>query len=98
MKLASPRLASSPSPLSRRDCLIALGGLAAACAPHACPTPAAPGPAAAPILPPSPAHATFFDVREFGAVADGKSKCSEAVKRAIDAASKAGGGTILFTG
>jgi polygalacturonase len=40
----------------------------------------------------------LYDVRSFGAVADGKTKATEAVKRAIAAAAGAGGGTIVFSG
>jgi polygalacturonase len=40
----------------------------------------------------------FYDVRSFGAVADGKTKATEAVRKAIAAASAAGGGTIVFSG
>lgn len=40
----------------------------------------------------------LFDVRSFGAVADGKTKATEAVKKAIAAAAAAGGGTIVFSG
>ena len=40
----------------------------------------------------------FFDVRSYGAVADGKTKATEAVKKAIAAAAAAGGGTIVFSG
>src|SRR5436190_8579273 len=38
-----------------------------------------------------------YDVRSYGAVADGKTKATVAVKKAIDAAAAAGGGTIVFT-
>src|SRR3954452_10334683 len=38
-----------------------------------------------------------YDVRSYGAVADGKTKATAAVKKAIDAAAAAGGGTIVFT-
>jgi polygalacturonase len=38
----------------------------------------------------------YFDVRDYGAVADGKTKITEAIRKAIEAASAAGGGTILF--
>ena len=38
-----------------------------------------------------------FNVRDFGAVGDGKSLDSPAIDRAIDAAAKAGGGTVLLT-
>lgn len=37
-----------------------------------------------------------FDVRDFGAVADGVSLDSDAINRAIAAAAKAGGGTVTF--
>ena len=40
--------------------------------------------------------ATSFDVREFGALADGKTPDSNAINAAIDAASAAGGGTVRF--
>src|SRR5688572_25607835 len=39
-----------------------------------------------------------YDVRAFGAAPDGKSKSTDAIRKAIAAASGAGGGTILFTG
>lgn len=35
-----------------------------------------------------------FDIRSFGAVADGKTKCTEAIRKAISAATAQGGGTI----
>ena len=37
----------------------------------------------------------LFDVREFGAVGDGKSDCTAAFQQAIDRCSEAGGGTVL---
>jgi polygalacturonase len=37
-----------------------------------------------------------YDVRAFGAVPDGTTKCTEAVRRAIDAAAAQGGGTVYF--
>jgi polygalacturonase len=37
-----------------------------------------------------------YDVREFGAIADGKTKSTEAIRRAIEAAVAEGGGTIFF--
>src|SRR5262245_42674724 len=37
-----------------------------------------------------------FDVRSFGAVANGKSKCTAAISKAIAAATQKGGGTIYF--
>jgi polygalacturonase len=57
---------------------------------------AAPGDAAA--APGRGPRAAGYDVRAFGALADGKTKATEAVRKAIAAASAAGGGTILFSG
>jgi len=37
-----------------------------------------------------------FDVRSFGAVANGKTKCTAAISKAIAAATQRGGGTIYF--
>ncbi len=37
-----------------------------------------------------------YNVKEFGAVADGKTLCSQAVQKAIDCAYENGGGTIVF--
>ncbi len=39
--------------------------------------------------------AVFFNVRKFGAVGDGKTLDNAAIDRAIDAAAKAGGGTVI---
>ncbi|HWY75865.1 MAG TPA: glycoside hydrolase family 28 protein [Verrucomicrobiae bacterium] len=39
-----------------------------------------------------------YNVRNFGAVADGQTKCTEAISKAIAAASEHGGGTIYFSG
>ena len=40
--------------------------------------------------------ASVYDVKAYGAVGDGKTIDSEAINKAIDAAAKAGGGTVLF--
>ena len=40
--------------------------------------------------------ASLFDVRAFGAIGDGRTIDSGAINRAIEAASQAGGGTVLF--
>ena len=44
----------------------------------------------------SPPNAGSFDVRTFGATGDGKTLDSPAINKAIDAASAAGGGTVMF--
>ena len=41
------------------------------------------------------AGAPFFNVVEFGAVADGKTLCTPAIQKAIDACGQAGGGRVL---
>jgi polygalacturonase len=41
-------------------------------------------------------RAAFYNVKDFGAVADGSAKCTEAIGKAIDAAAQAGGGTVYF--
>ncbi len=38
----------------------------------------------------------FFNIRSFGAVADGRTKCTAAIAKAIETASASGGGTIYF--
>jgi polygalacturonase len=54
--------------------------------------------AAAPAARGKASGPAFYDVRSFGAVADGKTKATEAVRKAIAAAAAAGGGTIVFSG
>ena len=44
----------------------------------------------------SPPGAGSFDVRTFGATGDGKTLDSPSINKAIDAASAAGGGTVMF--
>ncbi|MDE1177015.1 MAG: glycoside hydrolase family 28 protein [Edaphobacter sp.] len=39
---------------------------------------------------------TIFDIRTFGAIGDGKTVCSPAINKAIEAAAAAGGGTVFF--
>jgi polygalacturonase len=48
------------------------------------------------VVPASPAATNSFDVREFGAKGDGKTLDSPAINQAIEAAAKAGGGTVFF--
>ncbi|MFE0450346.1 glycosyl hydrolase family 28-related protein [Streptomyces sp. NPDC058914] len=43
-----------------------------------------------------PRRPVVADVRDFGAVADGRTDCSPAINRAIAAAGKAGGGTVTI--
>jgi polygalacturonase len=53
--------------------------------------------AAAAALAPFPAHAArIFDLRKLGARGDGATLDTDVVNKAIDAASRAGGGTVLF--
>ncbi|MBD1395353.1 rhamnogalacturonidase [Mucilaginibacter glaciei] len=44
----------------------------------------------------SPANHSFYNVRDFGAKGDGKMLDSKAINKAIDAAAKAGGGTVFL--
>src|SRR5262245_46197051 len=37
-----------------------------------------------------------FNVRQFGAVADGKTLCTAAIQKALDECDRSGGGTVLF--
>jgi len=48
------------------------------------------------VASPSTTSSVFFDVRRFGATGDGKTVDSPAVNKAIEAASAAGGGTVVF--
>jgi len=43
-----------------------------------------------------PAHAAVFDVAAFGAKGDGKTLDRDAIRKAVDAAAAAGGGTVYF--
>jgi polygalacturonase len=56
-------------------------------------------PIAAPFAMPQPRRpkipAAVFDIRDFGAIADGKSKATSAIRQAIAQASSRGGGTVL---
>src|SRR4051812_38470081 len=45
---------------------------------------------------PSVSSNAFFDVRRYGATADGKTLDTKAIQSAIDAAEHSGGGTVLF--
>jgi polygalacturonase len=47
-------------------------------------------------LPQQAPAAACFNVQSFHAVADGKTKCTEAIRQAIAAASAKGGGTVFF--
>jgi polygalacturonase len=76
---------------ARRDLLrLSSMGLAAS-AVYAIPALAAPKKAATPALSP-----LMFDVRTFGATGDGKTVDTPAINAAIEAAAKAGGGTVIF--
>ena len=52
--------------------------------------------AAAPKAPTAFPSGAIFDVRTYGAVGDGKTVCSPAINKAIEAAAAAGGGTVYF--
>lgn len=45
-----------------------------------------------------PKNALGFDVRDYGAVADGTTDSTEPIRRALDAAVRVGGGTLYFSG
>ncbi len=45
---------------------------------------------------PAASSEAFFDIRRYGAVGDGKALDTKAIQAAIDAAERAGGGTVLF--
>src|SRR5687768_6226890 len=45
---------------------------------------------------PDPHSTTSFNIKDFGAKGDGKTVDTKAINDAIDAAAKAGGGTVLF--
>ncbi len=67
-------------------------GVAAAAA-VSLPTPAV----ARGALPQEPSHPPlFFDVRDFGAVGDGRTLCTTAIQKAVNACAAAGGGKIVF--
>jgi rhamnogalacturonyl hydrolase YesR len=53
-------------------------------------------PPSPPPAPPAAAPPATFDVRAYGAASDGKTKSTEAVRRAVAAAVAAGGGTVVF--
>ena len=47
-------------------------------------------------FPLEPTASTFYNIRDFGAKGDGKTLDTEAINKAIDAASSKGGGTVYF--
>src|SRR5260370_41425997 len=77
---------------ARRE-LLRFGGVGLAAAAAT----AAPGAEAAAQRPPNTSAAQgIFDIRNYGAVGDGKAVDSPAINKAIEAAAAAGGGTVLF--
>ena len=78
--------------LSARRELLKMGGMGLAAAAVA----AVPSAYAAPKSSSLTVTPNIFDIRTFGAVGDGKTVDSPAINKAIEAASAAGGGTVLF--
>jgi polygalacturonase len=77
---------------ARRE-LLRLGGMGlAAVAATAAPSAFAAAPKASAAFP----AGAIFDIRAYGAVGDGKTVCSPAINKAIEAAAAAGGGTVFF--
>src|SRR5436853_645242 len=58
----------------------------------------APGKFTAPASAKTAAPSRFFDVKNFGAAADGKTLDTEAIGRAVDACHAAGGGVVYLAG
>jgi hypothetical protein len=44
----------------------------------------------------APKPAWYFPVTDFGAVGDGKTLCTAAIQKSVDACAQAGGGTVIF--
>jgi polygalacturonase len=73
--------------MDRREILKWAGGAALA---------GVPGFAAVGAVHPAASAAAIFDIRRYGATGDGKAIDTKAIQAAIDAAERAGGGTVLF--